>query len=231
MDNTDTSKVSHELEEIFSDCFDQKDRVERMQQVSHWMHTNISPMVDQPIGNVRWVPVEKVISNDYNPNSVATREMGLLYTSIKHDGYTQPIVTIYDEDKDIYVIVDGFHRYTTMRRNADIKKNCCGYLPVVVLDKNINDRMASTVRHNRARGKHSVGGMSSMVFEMLENGWEDSQICGELGMEADELLRLKHLTGFSKLFEDADYRQAWETKKQLQLKKDYKKAHPEEVIL
>jgi len=147
--------------------------------------------------------------------------MRLLYVSIQHDGYTQPVVTVYDEEKDQYVIVDGFHRYTTMRLNQDIADRNNGLLPVVVIEKSINDRMASTIRHNRARGKHSVSGMANMVFQMLENGWSDEAICAELGVEADELVRLKHVTGFSKLFENVDYRRSWQTKRQIQLAKQY----------
>lgn len=179
----------------------------------------LSPTKEQPVDLIRWVPIERVHANDYNPNSVARNEMRLLYTSIKHDGYTQPVVTVYDEENDRYVIVDGFHRYTTMRLNADIRESTGGLLPIVVIDKEINDRMASTVRHNRARGKHSVSGMASMVFSMLENGWADEAICNELGLEADELIRLKHVTGFSKLFENVEYKRAWETKNMIQLRK------------
>jgi hypothetical protein len=144
--------------------------------------------------------------------------MKLLHTSISHDGYTQPVVTVYDPEADRYVIVDGFHRYTTMRVHEDIREKCHGLLPIVVIDKDINDRMASTVRHNRARGKHSVSGMASMVFSMLENGWDDAAICAELGLEPDELLRLKHVTGFSKLFEDIEYRKSWETRDQIKMR-------------
>lgn len=178
-----------------------------------------------PVNDVRWVPVEKVTANAYNPNSVAKTEMQLLYTSIKHDGYTQPIVTIYDAEKDIYVIVDGFHRYFTCKSNPDIYALNHGCVPIVVLQKDINDRMASTVRHNRARGKHSIAGMSNMVFKMLDNGWSDAEICNELGMEVEELLRLKHITGFSKLFENVEYKRAWETRKQIELKKKWRKEH------
>tara|TARA_R100000458_G_C8177657_1_gene175850 strand:- start:37 stop:708 length:672 start_codon:yes stop_codon:yes gene_type:complete len=183
----------------------------------------LSPLHEQPVDRIRWVPVEDVEPNDYNPNSVAKIEMGLLYTSILHDGYTQPVVTIWDEEKQKYVIVDGFHRYFTCRNNPDIRERNLGYLPIVVLDKPINDRMASTVRHNRARGKHSIDGMSNMVFQMSENGWSEAEICGELGMEAEEVLRLKHITGFSKLFENAEYKKAWESKVQLKLRKQAEK--------
>lgn len=180
-----------------------------------------SPLKAQPINRVRWVPIEKVSPNDYNPNSVAKIEMGLLYTSIKHDGYTQPIVTIYDEVNDKYVIVDGFHRYFTCLTNQDIRERNHGFLPIVVIEKDINDRMASTVRHNRARGKHSITGMSNMVFEMLQNGWKDEEICNELGMQPEEVLKLKHITGFSKLFENTEYKKAWEETSQLKLRKKY----------
>lgn len=166
--------------------------------------------------------MEKVEANDYNPNSVAKVEMQLLSVSIEHDGYTQPIVTIYDADRDMYVIVDGFHRFFTGKSNDVIRKSVLGYLPVVVLDKEINDRMASTVRHNRARGKHSIDGMSKMVFAMLENGWADEDICNELGMEPEELLKLKHITGFSKLFADTEYNKSWKTKRQLMIEKQAK---------
>lgn len=172
----------------------------------------------QPVNDVLWVPLEKVHANDYNPNSVARAEMQLLYHSIKHDGYTQPVVTVYDETGDRFVIVDGFHRFFVAKSYPDIREMIGGLLPVVVLDKGINDRMAATVRHNRARGKHSVEGMSSMVFSMLDNGWTDAAICNELGMEAEELLRLKHITGFSKLFEDVEYKKAWVTKRQIMIK-------------
>jgi len=177
-----------------------------------------SPVKDQPVSCVHWVPVEDVLPNDYNPNSVAQIEMGLLYTSIKQDGYTQPTVTVYDPAVKKYVIIDGFHRYFTCKVNDDIRDRNYGYLPIVVLDKDINDRMASTIRHNRARGKHSIKGMSTIVFEMLENGWDDVAICNELGMEAEELLKLKHITGFSKLFEDTEYKQSWETKRMIKLR-------------
>lgn len=178
---------------------------------------------DQPVNEIKWIPIDKVVANDYNPNSVALNEMRLLYMSIKHDGYTQPVVTIYDKEQDIYVIVDGFHRYLVMKNYKDILDNCEGMLPCVVLHKSINDRMASTVRHNRARGKHSVDGMANMVFQMLDNGWEDAKICEELGLEVDELIRLKHLTGFSKLFENIEYKKAWQTKKMLIIKQNYER--------
>ena len=198
-----------------------EDKIEFLNELKGFIHNNLSP-IRQPVDWIRWVPINKVQANDYNPNSVATNEMRLLYTSILHDGYTQPVVTVYDEKSDKYIIIDGFHRFLTCRENADIKDRNFGKLPIVVLDKSMNDRMASTVRHNRARGKHSVSGMSSMVFSMLNDGWDDADICNELGMESEELLRLKHITGFSKLFEDTEYKKAWETRFQIKLRKKIK---------
>ena len=190
---------------------------ERLKELIH----HESPLGTQPVNRIRWVNIDNVSPNDYNPNSVAKKEMQLLYTSILHDGYTQPVVTIFDEEKKKYVIIDGFHRYFTCKSNKDILERNKGRLPIVVLEKSINDRMASTVRHNRARGMHSVTGMSSMVFNMLENGWSDSDICNELGMSVEELIKLKHITGFSKLFKDKEYSKSWETKNQILLKKKY----------
>ena len=175
---------------------------------------------DHPVTHMRWVPIEQVEPNDYNPNSVASKEMKVLYTSIKHDGYTQPVVTIWDEQRQKYIIVDGFHRYFTCANNEDIKQSTEGCIPIVVIEKDINERMAATVRHNRARGAHSVSGMSHMVFNMLDNGWGDAEICNHLGMEPEELLRLKHITGFSKLFEDVEYSKAWVSKHQIRLKRE-----------
>ena len=184
-----------------------------------------------PVNSVKWVPITKVEANDYNPNSVAKNEMRLLYISIKQDGYTQPVVTVHDKERDKYVIVDGFHRFAVMKHYKDIHESTGGRLPIVVINKSVNERMASTVRHNRARGKHSIVGMGNLVFSMLENGWSDKDICREVGLTPDELLRLKHVTGFSKLFEDVEYRKAWETRRQIQIRKKYQKEHPNEATI
>ena len=169
----------------------------------------VIPQKHNPVDLVQWVPIDKVRANDYNPNAVAKVEMNLLFTSIKHDGYTQPVVTFYDKDKDEYIIVDGFHRYCTMKNSKYLRELNHNLLPVVVIDKSMNDRRASTIRHNRARGAHSVTGMSDLVYKMLKDGWSDVQICNELGMEADELIRLKYITGFAKLYEKKEYNLAW----------------------
>jgi ParB-like chromosome segregation protein Spo0J len=184
----------------------------------------VSPFAHQPVSNVRWLPIEKVTPNDYNPNAVAKKEMGLLYVSIKHDGFTQPIVTVYDEERDINVIVDGFHRYYVGKTCEDILERNHGYLPVVVIEKPISDRMASTVRHNRARGAHSIDGMSNIVFNMLNEGLSDADICNELGMEAEELLKLKYITGFAKLYEDVEFNKAWKTKSMIMIERRHKNA-------
>jgi ParB-like chromosome segregation protein Spo0J len=210
------SRLIEDIEQAHERALDKIEFINSLKRIAHRLSE--SP---NPVGDVQLVPVEKVHANDYNPNSVATKEMKLLYTSIKHDGYTQPVVTIYDTENDRYTIVDGFHRYTIMRTCPDIYEANKGLLPIVVIDKPINDRMASTVRHNRARGKHSVVGMSTMVFSMLDKGWSNGRICAELGVEAEELAKLKHITGFSKLYENEDYRKAWETKHQIELRKQY----------
>lgn len=176
---------------------------------------------DHPVNNIKWVKIDEVSSNDYNPNSVAKNEMRLLYISISHDGYTQPIVTFYDDELKKYIIVDGFHRFLVAKTYPDILESTEGYIPIVEIKKDINDRMASTVRHNRARGKHSLDGMSNLIFNMLQNGWKDEDICNEIGLEIDELLRLKYITGFAKLFENVEYSNAWESEQQIKYKKDY----------
>lgn len=178
---------------------------------------DLSPCASQPVDLVQWIPLEDVEPNNYNPNSVARIELGLLLVSIDHDGYTQPVVVIRDDERGKYVIIDGFHRYFVMKQNAAIRERTGGLLPCVVLEKNINERMAATVRHNRARGKHSVQGMSNMVFAMLDNGMTDEAICNELGMEPEELLRLKHITGFSKLFANRAYNRSWVSKGQIEI--------------
>lgn len=147
-----------------------------------------------PVYNVRKVPVDKIEANDYNPNKVATKEMELLYTSIKEDGYTMPIVCYYDKVRDKYIVVDGFHRYRTIMEHKDIYEREDGCLPVSVIEKDINDRMASTIRHNRARGKHEVELQANLV-KMLKDGWDETKIMKELGMTLEEVQRLLGLTG------------------------------------
>ena len=163
-----------------------------------------------PVYSVRPVPIEKVTANDYNPNKVAPPEMELLKTSIWEDGYTQPVVTVYDQEKDEYVVIDGFHRFLVLRDSKEIKEREGGMLPVVVLDKEMHDRMASTIRHNRARGTHNIELMSTIVAELVEMGKGDRWICKHVGMSPDELLRLKQITGVAALFQNQDFSQSWD---------------------
>ena len=155
------------------------------------------------------VSVEKVVPNTYNPNAVAPPEMRLLYDSIKNDGYTMPIVCYHDKAEDQYIIVDGFHRYRIMLEHPDIYQREHGLLPVSVIEKPLEQRMASTIRHNRARGSHDVDLMGNVVKELHELGRSDAWISKHLGMERDEILRLKQITGLAALFKDIEFGQAW----------------------
>lgn len=162
-----------------------------------------------PVYNVKAVPVEKIKANSYNPNSVAKPEMDLLYKSILEDGYTMPIVCYYIEDEDIYEIVDGFHRYSVMLNHKDIYDREEGKMPVVVIEKDISNRMASTIRHNRARGTHSIELMSNIVSELVDSGMSDAWIMKNIGMDADELLRLKQVSGLAALFQNKEFSKSW----------------------
>jgi ParB-like chromosome segregation protein Spo0J len=161
-----------------------------------------------PVYNVKEVPVEKIQANSYNPNTVAPPEMQLLYKSIKEDGYTMPIVCYYLPEIDRYEIVDGFHRYTVMLKHNDIYERENGRMPVVVIDKDISNRMASTIRHNRARGMHNIELMSNVVSELTKSGMSDAWIMKNIGMDADELLRLKQISGLADLFASKEFSEA-----------------------
>ena len=171
----------------------------------------ISPFKGEPVDFVRWVKSDSVHANDYNPNSVAPPEMKLLHTSIKNDGYTQPIVTAADNDG--VVVIDGFHRHRVGKECQDIQGKIHGYLPIVQIRQSQderNDRIASTIRHNRARGKHAVSAMSDIVVELVRRNWSDERIANELGMDADEVTRLKQISGLAEAFSDSDFSAAWE---------------------
>ena len=162
-----------------------------------------------PVYNIKRVPVDKIQANSYNPNHVAPPEMKLLYKSILEDGYTMPIVCYYLENVDKYEIVDGFHRYTVLKKHKDIYEREGGCLPVSVINKPISDRMASTIRHNRARGSQDVELMTNIVTELVESGCSDRWIMKNIGMDADELLRLKQLSGLATIFKDKEFSKAW----------------------
>lgn len=170
----------------------------------------ISPFKGEPVDCVQWVKSDLVKANDYNPNSVAPPEMELLHTSIKEDGYTQPIV-VYAHD-GIYEVVDGFHRNRVGKECPDIRERVKGYLPVVIINEDVSDknqRIASTIRHNRARGKHQVDAMANIVLDLRRRNWSNEKIAKKLGMDADEVLRLSQVTGLAELFKDREFSQAW----------------------
>lgn len=186
------------------------EKVEAINEIKKQLH-EISPFKNEPVDCVLWVKNENVVANDYNPNKVAPPEMQLLEVSIDNDGYTQPIVT-YPVDSN-YEVVDGFHRSRVGKESPVIKDRVSGYLPVVAIrneQASKNDRIASTIRHNRARGKHQVDAMSEIVLELKNRNWTNVRIAKELGMDEDEILRLCQISGLTSLFSDADFSKAWE---------------------
>ena len=185
------------------------ERVAEINRLRELLHAH-SPFKDEPVDFVRWVKNENVHANDYNPNSVAPPEMKLLEHSIMSDGYTQPIVTWPNEGIEV---IDGFHRHRVGKESAVVSARVHGYLPIVELkaeQQDRNDRMAATIRHNRARGAHKVESMSEIVVELKRRFWSDDRISTELGMDADEVLRLQQVTGLAGLFGDEDFSEAWE---------------------
>ena len=174
------------------------------------LHNN-SPFKTEPVDCVLWVKNNSVIANDYNPNSVAPPEMELLRLSIANDGYTQPIVSM-DNNDGTREVIDGFHRNRVGKECQDIQSRVHGYLPVVTIresQKGQNDRVASTIRHNRARGKHKVESMSDIVVDLKKRNWSDEKISKELGMDRDEVLRLTQISGLIEMFSDKDFSMAW----------------------
>lgn len=172
----------------------------------------ISPFNSEPVDCVLWVKNNSVHANDYNPNSVAPPEMELLRLSIANDGYTQPIVSM-DNNDGTREVIDGFHRNRVGKECEDIQKRVNGYLPVVTIresQKGQNDRIASTIRHNRARGKHKVESMSDIVVDLKRRNWSPEKIAKELGMDSDEVLRLSQISGLIEMFNDKDFSIAWE---------------------
>lgn len=195
------------------------DKVNALNLIRKKLH-ELSPFKSCPVDFVEWVKNENVHANDYNPNSVAPPEMKLLERSIEADGYTQPIVTW---PNDGYEVVDGFHRHRVGKESEIVQKMVMGYLPVVSLSVDRherNDRMAATIRHNRARGKHSVSAMSEIVVELKRRFWSDDRIAKELGMEPDEVLRLQQVKGLAFAFKDADFSESWEAESFADLGKD-----------
>jgi ParB-like chromosome segregation protein Spo0J len=197
--------VINELEALPLD-----EKIKRINEIRERLH-EVSPFRDEPVDMVRWVRSEKVAANDYNPNSVAPPEMELLRISIMADGYTQPIVA--NEEDETLVVVDGFHRSRVGKECEDVTGRVHGYLPIVQIrtdQADRSDRMASTIRHNRARGKHRVESMSEIVIELKRRNWSNEKIGRDLGMDPDEVLRLTQISGLAEMFSDVDFTEAWE---------------------
>jgi ParB-like chromosome segregation protein Spo0J len=191
------------------------EKIELINQLKLAIH-EISPMKNEPVDCVLWVKGENVKANDYNPNAVAPPEMELLKQSILEDGYTQPIVSFKNENE--IVVVDGFHRNRVGKECQEVKDRIFGYLPVVNINQwkqGKSDRMASTIRHNRARGSHNIELMSQIVTELVEMGKGDAWICKHIGMSADELLRMKQITGLASLFKNKSFSEAWEANSEI----------------
>jgi len=202
------NRINANIQELES--FSVDDRIAALNAIKLKMH-EISPMKEEPVDCVLWIREEGVIANDYNPNSVAPPEMELLRVSISEDGYTQPIVTFKEENGR--TVVDGFHRTRVGKECPDVRARINGYLPVVTINENRgdrSDRMASTIRHNRARGKHKITAMSEIVVELKRRNWSNQKIGTQLGMDPDEILRLSQISGLAEMFSDKEFSEAWE---------------------
>lgn len=185
--------------------------IDSINEIKEFLH-GVSPFKNEPVDFVKWVKNEDVVANDYNPNKVAPPEMKLLELSILNDGYTQPIVAWSNPDKQKIEVIDGFHRNRVGRESKVVGERVKGYLPVVDIrseQSNKNDRMASTIRHNRARGKHQIDAMSEIVIELKNRNWRNARIAKELGMDEEEVLRLCQISGLEELFSDKDFSRAW----------------------
>ena len=192
------------------ELLDLGEKVEVINKIKIKLHA-LSPLKDEPVDCVLWVNSSEVVANDYNPNTVAPPEMRLLELSVSEDGYTQPIVSW--ENKNKYEVVDGFHRYRVGTETKNIKNRISGYLPITVINKKSTERgnrIAATIRHNRARGKHGVDSMSDIVLELKRRNWSDEKIGKQLGMDQDEVLRLAQITGLAEAFADREFSEAWD---------------------
>lgn len=205
--------------ELISSINDQLDQLDFHQKVSfinelrQAIHEK-SPFKNEPVDFVKWVNVDSVVANDYNPNKVAPPEMELLEISIMNDGYTQPIVTWNNPEKGKIEVIDGFHRNRVGKESKVVRQRIMGYLPIVDIRKeqsDKNDRIASTIRHNRARGKHQIDAMSEIVIELKNRNWTNQRISKQLGMDEEEVLRLCQISGLENIFTDSDFSRAWES--------------------
>lgn len=186
-------------------------KVEIFNQITSQLYEFIG--LDHPVLNVQLVPIEQVEGNDYNPNKVAPPEMKLLELSVKKDGLTMPIVVASEKKGENWIVVDGFHRTAVCKKTSEIKESLHDYLPVTILDKSIENRVAATVRHNIARGTHQVELTAKLVAFLKRNDWSNKRIGEELGMDPDEVLRLKQITGLAEAFQDQEFSKSWEMKR------------------
>lgn len=203
-------QIKNDIKLLF-DSLDLDQKVNALNELKLYLH-EISPFSTEPVDCVLWVKNDSVHANDYNPNSVAPPEMELLRLSISKDGYTQPIVSMNKKDGKGREVIDGFHRNRVGKECEDIQKRVHGYLPVVTIretQENKGDRIASTIRHNRARGKHRIESMADIVLDLKKRNWSDKKIAKELGMDADEVLRLSQITGLAEMFKDKEFSEAW----------------------
>jgi ParB-like chromosome segregation protein Spo0J len=186
------------------------EKIESINNLKLKLH-DISPFKDEPVDCVLWVKAEKVRANDYNPNKVAPPEMELLKVSVLADGFTQPIVTFPECEQ--FTVIDGFHRNRVGKEDMEVRQRIKGYLPITIIrpsQEDKGDRIASTIRHNRARGKHQIQGMSAIVLELKRRNWSDAKIAKNLGMDADEILRLTQISGLKEMFKDQEFSFSWE---------------------
>ena len=205
-------KAENKMKEVLAivEKMELDEKIEYINKIRKMIHL-ISPFKNEPVDCIQWVKSDGIEANDYNPNTVAPPEMELLKESILQDGYTQPIVTFLDKSRR--EVVDGFHRNRVGKECQEIKERICGYLPVVTINEDRiekGDRIAATIRHNRARGKHRVESMSDIVIELKRRNWSDAKIAKNLGMDEDEILRLCQITGMVEAFSDADFSKSWD---------------------
>lgn len=211
LDEGSVASACERLVELIAELPTDADKIEALNRVRRALH-EVSPLRHEPVDCVQWVRADRVQANDYNPNTVAPPEMELLRHSIESDGYTQPIVT-WSTEGGMLEVVDGFHRHRVGRETPDIQARILGHLPVVIANESRTDRgdrIAATIRHNRARGKHRIDGMSAIVVELKRRNWSDAKIGRELGMDPDEVLRLAQISGLAEMFADREFSEAWE---------------------
>jgi hypothetical protein len=214
MQQQNQEQLKNEIQLLIKNLLSNLDFNELIDNINHlreYIH-NLSPFKNEPVDFVKWVMSDNVVANDYNPNKVAPPEMELLEISIMNDGYTQPVVTFPKDDK--VEVVDGFHRTRVSKESKIVRERVKGYTPTVIIRKeqtDKNDRIASTIRHNRARGKHQVDAMSEIILELKNRNWKNERIARELGMDEEEILRLCQITGLQELFKDDDFSKSWDS--------------------